>query len=162
MKIFLTRHAEAIDYETATVTNDEHRFITSKGRKTTRKVVKALKTELESVAKIFTSPLIRAVQTAEIFATALKFEGEVEPVNELKNESLFGSLQKLLETNSDLSSVMLTGHEPKISSLVKSFSDKKDLIEFRKSAVCLIDYDTKESTGKFIWYFDPKCMKFIK
>lgn len=162
MKIFLIRHAEAIDYETDTVKDDEHRFITPNGRNITIKVAEFLKEELNDLDIIFTSPLIRAVQTAEIFADELKFKNEVMLVNELKNEFSIAGLQKLLNKNSELKSIALVGHEPKMSVLVKSFSDKKYFNEFRKSSVCLIDFDPGSDTGKFKWYFDSKKMEFDK
>lgn len=162
MKIFFIRHAEAIDHETDTVKTDEYRFITSKGRKVTRNVAKALKEEFSDLNRIFTSPLIRAVQTAEVIATELKFEFDVEPVNELKNESPVSTIQKLLDKHSGLNSVALVGHEPQMSLLVRTFSGKKDFSEFSISSVCLIEIENVMTEGTFKWYFDSKKMEFIK
>lgn len=163
MKLYLIRHAEAIDYETETVTTDEYRFITPNGRQVTRKAAKFLKDELADLDKIFTSPLIRAVQTAEIFAVRLKFKGDVEPVNELKNEATISSLQNLIKKNSNLNSIALVGHDPKMSILAKAFSDKEELnFEFKKSGVCLIGFDLKNESGKFIWFLNPKTLEFVK
>ena len=161
MNIFLIRHAEAIDHETDTVRDDEYRFITSNGRNVTRKVAKFLAEELYDLDIIFTSPLIRAVQTAEIFADELEFKKEVVLVNELKNEISTESLRQLLQNNLNLTSVALVGHEPKMSMLVKNFSDKTNFNEFRKSSVCLIDYNPESGVGKFNWYFDSKKMEFV-
>jgi len=47
-----------------------------------------------------------------------------------------------------------------MSLLVSIFSDKKDLSEFGKSSVCLIERDTDSGIGKFKWYFDPDKMEF--
>lgn len=162
MKIFLIRHAEAIDYETDSVKEDEYRFITSVGRKVTGNVFKELKEEFNELEKIFTSPLIRAVQTAEILGAVINFKNEVELVNELRNESSSASLLELIKKNSNLKSVALIGHEPKTSVLVKMFSGKKDLTDFRKSSVCLIEFDSRHLNGKFIWYFDSKKMEYVK
>lgn len=161
MKIFFIRHAEAIDYETDTVKDDDYRYITPNGRLTTIKVAQGLLKELNDLEKIFTSPLIRAVQTAEIFADELKFENDVELVNEMRNESTIQSLQKLIRNNSNLGSAAFVGHEPKMTLLVRSFSEKKSFPEFSKSGVCLIDFDIKQETGKLEWYFDPKKMEFV-
>ena len=162
MKIYLIRHAEAIEYETETVTNDEYRYITGIGRKITRKTAKHLRSELNELDKIFTSPLIRAVQTAEIFAAELKFKYEVALARELKNESSIVSLQELLDRNADLNSVALVGHEPKMSLIVKCFSNKKNLPEFGKSSVCLIEKNVHTDEGTFRWYFDSDKMEFEK
>ncbi|MEP7145975.1 MAG: histidine phosphatase family protein [bacterium] len=162
MKLFLVRHAEAIDHETDSVKDDEHRFITTSGRMRTRKIAKTLIEELKDLEIIFTSPLIRAVQTAEIISSGIKFRNDILLVNELKNESSTSSLLQLLSMNSELKSVALVGHEPKISMLVKSISGKNDLIDFRKSSVCLIDYDALAGNGRFEWYFDSKSMEYVK
>lgn len=162
MKIFLIRHAEAIDYETDTVKSDDYRFITPNGRSITRKVAKELKEELKDLEIVFTSPLIRAVQTAEIFATRLKIFSDVEVVNELRNECTVASLERLICNNASLSTVALVGHEPKMSLLVKSFSGKNDFIEFSKSSVSLLDIDPVTCRGEFLWYFDSKEMEYIK
>ncbi len=160
MKIFLIRHAEAIDKETDSVRTDEYRYITPYGRKITGKVIKNLKEKFSDLEKIFTSPLIRAVQTAEIAASELKFRKDVELINELKNDYTVASLQMLLDKNSGLSSLALVGHEPKLSMLVSIFSDKKDLQDFGKSSVCLIEREPDSGIGKFKWYYDSDKMEF--
>ncbi len=162
MKLFLIRHAEAIELETDSVKDDEHRFITPFGRILTSKISKILIEEFKDLEIIFSSPLIRAVQTAEIISTRIKFRNDIELVNELKNESTTASLLQLLSRNAELKAVALVGHEPKISMLVKNLSNKKDLNNFRKSSVCLINFDALAGNGKFEWYFDSKTLEFVK
>jgi len=163
MKIFFIRHAEAIEYETPTVTSDEYRFITPDGRKVSKEIVKHLKEKFLGLEKIFTSSLIRAVQTAEIFADELNFEGEVELVDELKNEATTSSLQQLIKENSELNSIALVGHEPKMSLLLKIYTGLTELdFDFKKSGVCLVDFDVESGEGKLEWYFNPKTKEFVK
>ena len=163
MKIFFIRHAEAIEYETPTVTSDEYRFITPDGRKVSKEIVKHLKEKFLGLKKIFTSPLIRAVQTAEIFAVELNFGGEVELVDELKNEATNSSLQQLVKDNSELNSIALVGHEPKMSFLLKIYTGLTELnFDFEKSGVCLVDFDVESGEGKLEWYFSPKTKEFVK
>ncbi|MEO8664730.1 MAG: histidine phosphatase family protein [Ignavibacteria bacterium] len=162
MKLFLIRHAEAIEHETDAVKDDEHRYITAFGRTITRKIAKTLREELKDLEIIFSSPLIRAVQTAEIISTRIKFKSDILLVDELTNESTTASLLQLLSKNSDMKSVALVGHEPKMGILLTSLSGKRDINDFRKSSVCLIDFDASEGRGKFEWYFDSKSMEFVK
>ena len=163
MKLFLIRHTEAIDYETESVRNDENRYITPKGRKISTTVFKALKEELAELDKIFTSPLIRAVQTAEVLAVILKYKNDVEIANELLLPTPSSKVSQLLKRNSIFKSIALVGHEPMMSSLVSAFSERKTYeVPFKKSGVCYIDFDVDKETGKFVWYFDPKTMTFIK
>lgn len=162
MKLFLIRHAEAIEPESDKVKDDEHRYITSSGRNVTRKIAKILCEEFKDLDVIYTSPLIRAVQTAEVIAARIKFRDDIELVDELKNDSTTSSLLQLLSMNSDLRAVALVGHEPKIGLLVKAFAGKEDLTDFRKSSVCLIEFDALAGKGRFEWYFDSKSLEFVK
>ncbi len=163
MKLFLIRHAEAIDYETESVRGDENRFITPKGRKLAQTVFRNLREDLADLDKIFTSPLIRAVQTAEILAVSLKYKHDVEIVNELLISSPVQKLAQLIKRNTVFSSLALVGHEPMLGMLVEHISDRKTLdFQFHKSGVCYIEYDSKKHTGEFKWYYNPKTSEFIK
>jgi phosphohistidine phosphatase len=163
MKLFLIRHAEAIDYETESVRNDEHRYITPKGRKVSAAVFRTLKDNFADLDKIFTSPLIRAVQTAEVLAISSKYKHDVEIVNELLINSSTARVSQLLKRNTVFNTVALIGHEPMMSSLVTGLSDRKNLnFQFKKSGVCYIDYDPEKEEGVFNWYFSPKTSEFIK
>jgi phosphohistidine phosphatase len=161
MKIYLIRHGEAIDHETNSVKTDEYRFLTSKGRLTTRKVAKNLKEELSAADKIFTSPLTRAVQTAEIIATTIKFKNDVEIANELKIGSSISQVIELIREHSTMNAIALVGHEPMMGMLVHSLSDKKDFYNFKKSGVCLIDFDVKKEHGIYKWFLNPKTLEHI-
>jgi len=163
MKLFLVRHTEAIDYETESVRTDDIRFITPKGRKISTTVFKALKDDFADLDKIFTSPLVRAVQTAEILAVILKYKNDVEVANELTLPTPSSKVLQLLKRNTIFKSIALVGHEPMMSSLVQSFSDRKNFeLPFKKSGVCYIDFDVEKEQGKFEWYYNPKTMEYCK
>ncbi len=157
MKLFLIRHTTPLEKETKTVRSDDLRFITGDGRVLARRVFGSLKKRLTDIEQIFTSPLIRAVQTAEILASTIEFKGEVELVNELKNESSVSSVISLLEMHSSLNEIALVGHEPKMSILLSTLCGSTSGIGgFAKCGIALLDYDPKFHAGKFIGYFDPK------
>ena len=163
MKIFLIRHAEAIDFETGSVSSDAYRFLTAKGRKVSRTVFRKLKDELANLEIVFTSPLIRAVQTAEILVNTVKFDSELELANELGTVSSAGDALKLVKKNSTFESMALVGHEPMMGMIAETISGRKNpVFSFKKSGVCRIDYDTKNDKWKFEWYYNPKTGEFIK
>ena len=64
---------------------------------------------------ILSSPLLRARQTAEIAAKALKFSAEIEILEELKNGSSANALLKALKSYPSDSQIVLTGHMPSLS-----------------------------------------------
>ncbi|MCX7832862.1 MAG: phosphohistidine phosphatase SixA [Ignavibacteria bacterium] len=163
MKILLIRHAEAIDYETETVRNDEWRFITPKGRKTSLSVFKKLKDEFFTLEKIYSSPHIRSVQTAEILATYLKFKFDVEVVNELSPDSPVEKVVDLIKRNSIFQTVALVGHDPMMSNLVNVLSGGKVTdLQMKKSGVACIEYDVKAQKGEFQWYLNPKTLEKVQ
>lgn len=163
MKLYLIRHTEAIDYETESVRDDEHRFITPKGRRIAINVFKMLKDEMIDLEKIFSSPLIRSVQTAEILAITVKYKNDVEIANELLISSSPEKVLQLLKRNSIFKSIALIGHEPMLGAIVRNFTDKKDAeFVFKKAGVCYINMDLEKGTGKFEWYLNPKTTEFQK
>lgn len=163
MKLYIIRHTEAIDYETESVRSDEHRFITPKGRRIATNVFKMLKDEMLDLEKIFTSPLIRSVQTAEILAVMVKYKNDVEIANELLPSSSTEKVLQLLKRNSIFKSIALVGHEPLLSTVIKTFMDKNDTeFAFKKAGVCYVDLDVEKGTGKLQWYLNPKTSEFQK
>lgn len=163
MKLILIRHTTPIEDETKTVRTDDLRFVTSDGRKLARKVFGVLNERLTGIEKIFTSPLIRAVQTSEILAAAIDFEGEIELVNELKNDSSTSSVISMLEQHSSLNEIALVGHEPKMGILLNTLCGDTPGIEgFAKCGIALLDYDPNSQEGKFIGYFNPGKIEDIK
>lgn len=163
MKLYLIRHTEAIDYETESVRSDEYRFITPKGRRIAINVFKMLKDEMLDLEKIFTSPLIRSVQTAELMAVTVKYKNDVEIANELTLASSPEKVLQLLRRNSIFKSIALVGHEPMMSTVVRTFTDRTDPeFSFKKAGVCYIDMDLEKGKGKFEWYLNPKTNEYVK
>jgi len=81
MILVLVRHAQAI--EAAPGLADGDRWLTGKGRKTARKVGAWLAKPKRRPLAIWTSPLVRAVQTAEILASAFELTDGVTVRGEL-------------------------------------------------------------------------------
>ena len=81
MRIFLLRHAEAQPKEE--VDRDEDRTLTVKGETRLRKAARGLRRLDIFPERVLTSPLKRALQTAELIADELGFTGEVEAIDEL-------------------------------------------------------------------------------
>ncbi|MBK8984105.1 MAG: phosphohistidine phosphatase SixA [Ignavibacteria bacterium] len=162
MKIFLARHADAIDQLTETVKSDAMRYLTGKGREKENEVAEYLKEYFKDLEMIYTSPLIRAVQTAEIIAAKAGYTGNIELVNELKSETSFAGAIELIRNSGSLSSVLFVGHEPKLGILLNSLTGKILANSFSKSGVSLTEFEPDSDTFRFEWYFEPKKMIFIR
>jgi phosphohistidine phosphatase len=143
IRIYLVRHGIAIDPEDRGALPDDSRPLTAKGRRRFRRAARAFARLGEPPEFIFTSPLVRAAQTAEILAGALK-QSEVGVLEDLRPEGGVGKL--LAEVGrrvKDGQSAALVGHDPLMSELVAVLGDvpKPDLerIDFRKGAIVRID-----------------------
>src|SRR5215475_10213162 len=125
MRILLIRHAHAIEGGRV----DEERWLTDKGRGVARKVGERLRDEGHAPDAIVTSPLVRAVQTAELVGRGLKYKGVVEVLAELAPDGSIGAAAAALAERGGL--VMVVGHEPGISALASHLAGRP-VSAFRK------------------------------
>lgn len=116
MKLYVMRHGPAED--DSPTGRDADRALTPSGRDRVRSVAKALGQEGEAPSVIISSPLVRALQTAEIVAAQTSNEASaVEVRRELApGGDSMALLSELVKANRKR--VMVVGHEPDLSMLV--------------------------------------------
>jgi len=150
------RHGQAV--EDAPGLGDIGRWLNAKGRKVSRKVARWLaKNKKRRPGTIWTSPLVRAVQTAEILAAETGYKGEVRAIAELSPGRDPGDLLRLLASTSPQEPVALVGHEPSLSVLVNTMLGEQAFDGIRKSGVVAISWTEKKSELRFV--LDPSEMK---
>jgi len=145
MIIHLIRHAEAVE-RTAELP-DEHRFLTPRGRKRFRRVASSLKKSGIDPDIILTSPLIRAVQTAEILAQTLKFKGDLVVTPLLAHGFQTEELEKLKQGFPRAKELVLVGHEPELGAVTSTLLAAKTSCTLPKGAAVSFKMppDTQES-----------------
>lgn len=153
MLVILMRHGEAVEAETmgnAAVLGDSGRALTGKGRRQTRKVAewlveraKTAKTKRERPGMIWTSPLVRAVQTAEIAAGFLALGDEVCVRPELSPGADIKALLTALSGYRSLKPLLLVGHEPGLSALAASLLGERRFAGFKKSGLVAISIEQR-------------------
>ena len=113
--MFLIRHAHAID-ETLVVA-DPHRPLSAQGRIQARQLGEKLRWYDCGITHVWASPLVRAIQTAELVLAGFEDDPGLEVMPDLAPDGsprgVIAALQKLPHT----ASVMLVGHEPGMSHL---------------------------------------------
>lgn len=114
VQLYLIRHAEAEDAAAGGADSDSARRLTDDGRKRFRRVARGL-AELDVVLDhLHTSPLVRAVETAELLADLVEGPTSAErTLAEPPGEALLA----LLAAHPDESSVACVGHEPWLGEL---------------------------------------------
>ena len=138
---------------------DHDRWLTDTGRQTVTKVGKALARLDLHYSCVYTSPLVRAVQTAEILAaTHPGFSGPVEVQPALSSEvgSTAQALEPLEHAGDDDLVVMVT-HMPKVGVLAGHLCQLPTFPSFRTSAVCLLSIEGNK--GRFQWMLDPDTLE---
>jgi phosphohistidine phosphatase len=114
MKLYLVRHGPA-ESQSPTF-HDFDRVLTTDGRKRVELVAAELGKRDEAPKRIITSPLRRAVETAEVVSSALGLELGCETSDDLAPGGDAITLVRRL-VGERARKVMLVGHEPDMSSL---------------------------------------------
>jgi len=160
MKLYLVRHAEAIERSGAMP--DANRYLTPKGRSAFRKIARRVRKAGIAPAVIFTSPLLRAVQTAEILGERLNHEGPVFVARELSPGFDHRGLRALLHGYGDIEEAAFVGHEPDLGDIAATLLALPGGFPLRKGAVLALEADgsVRKGTAKFLWLTDGKGTAF--
>jgi phosphohistidine phosphatase len=159
MKVYVMRHGPAED--DSPTGRDADRALTTSGRDRTRSVAKALVDGGEGPVQIISSPLVRALQTAEIVAAAAGID-QVEVRREIApggdSVALIAELVRAGKRR-----VMLVGHEPDLSMLVHRLVGKAPEQGMLKAMVvgvrCEVDaQDQRGFSSKLRFVLDPKTL----
>jgi phosphohistidine phosphatase len=162
MQLFLVRHAKAV--ERAFDIPENNRFLTPEGRESFRTIAGLLRKKGLAPEAILSSPLVRAVQTAEILAETLAFNGPLM-VDELLAPGFDKeALRKLIARHPGVKSLVCVGHEPDLSELGCSLLDMPEAFTLKKGGVLALEWDPDrpDVPGRFRWlqakgkfYTDP-------
>ncbi|HEY1554675.1 MAG TPA: phosphohistidine phosphatase SixA [Kofleriaceae bacterium] len=145
MHVFLIRHAEAVD-ETLEL-RDPSRHLTTHGRAQARSLGDRLRWHDCEPTHVWTSPLVRAVQTAELVAAGLGATVAIEVLPALAPGESERAVVAALQALPHEASVVLVGHEPGMSGLAALLVAAPDFGALDKAeAVRIID-------GKLRWRF---------
>ena len=115
MILYVVRHALAAD---AAADGDEARHLTDAGRQRTLKAAEGMRALGIELDLILTSPLARAVETAELIATTYAIGLTPRVLMELATGITPGDAVAALAHYGRNDSVMIVGHEPQLSALI--------------------------------------------
>lgn len=145
MKLYLLRHAEAADHGDPRYKNDADRPLTPKGIQRTKGLAHALRQMDITFDVIFSSPLVRARETAEVVERGLRLHGRLELTEHLAPagdvEKLVHQLNKVRPTPESL---LLVGHEPYLSSLISLLCTGSSHLSLtlKKGGLCRMEVET--------------------
>lgn len=157
MEIYLLRHGIAEDAPPGTA--DAERALTAEGKKKLREVLKVARAAEVRASLILTSPLRRAVETAELAADVLGYRGELIKTQALAPMVRPPEVWDEIRTYRGTDQLLMAGHEPQCSSLAAYLLGVPELtIDFKKGALIRIDMEQfgAKPRGVLKWMLVPK------
>lgn len=157
MQIYLLRHGIAADRDPSGT--DAARKLTAEGRERLRRVLERARGAKVEPGVILTSPLVRAVETADIAAEVLGYSNGIVKTDALIPESSPQNVWNEVRERRDESAILLTGHEPLFSATTAYLLGCPALaFDFKKGALVRIDMDrlSGEPRGTLQWVLTPK------
>lgn len=167
MNLYFMRHGIALPPETSSHTSDRDRPLSPKGTKRVRKAAKGIYRLGISFDAVLSSPFLRARQTADIVAGALRKEITTEEIFGLAPERSVADLMADLTPYKHRDHLLLVGHEPSLSDILSHLlhgqAGTKIAVKFKKGTVCRIFVDVLPPTGPATleWLLTPKQLRLL-
>ena len=150
MRLLLIRHAPAEDRETFARTgrDDGERPLTDEGRRKMRRAARGLARLVDRIDLLASSPLVRAVQTAEIVADAY---GRLEIVQsgEWAPQADPRAILPWLKQHESRDWVAAVGHEPHVGACASWLLAERTapFFVFKKGGACLLEFEDGVDAG---------------
>jgi phosphohistidine phosphatase len=130
-QLWLLRHGEAVPHDSKP---DAERELTARGERQAAAAGAALARLGVEFAAIYTSPKVRAADTAKLAAEALNAEPEAEDV--LANGFEAGDARELLGRHDADARVLVVGHNPSFPQVVHDLTGAR--VDFKKGGIAAI------------------------
>lgn len=135
---------------------DEDRSLTAEGHAKMKEIARGLAHALPNVEAIYSSPLLRAVQTALRVSKAYRSRATVNTVDALKPEATKKEFLALLKTI-EARRVILVGHEPSLTTHVSALTGI-DVPELKKGG-CYGVRLLPDGKGELEWMLPPRLLR---
>lgn len=160
MILYLMRHADAGTVRGNSVL-DAKRGLVKEGKEQCMlmaRVLSALKVQVDTVVS---SPLKRALQTAQFVGTELGYEAKVEISPALRPNASFADFQKLMAKYADREGVLAVGHNPNTFQFLGRLitGNGGAAIRMRKASIARIDM--ARHPPRLQWLIDPRSARAI-
>ncbi|HQU17231.1 MAG: SixA phosphatase family protein [Gammaproteobacteria bacterium] len=159
LQVAVVRHAIAEDRDPG---GDATRPLTPEGRAKMRRGAIGLARILRGPTRLVSSPLLRAVQTAELIAQA--YGGvTLEQSSVLAPGTCGEDLLEWVSTHTAGTVMILVGHEPILGLWVSACLDRTDppMFIFKKGAACLLEFPAMPAFGTAVlrWAYTPRQLR---
>ncbi|MGC9159725.1 MAG: phosphohistidine phosphatase SixA, partial [Terracidiphilus sp.] len=160
MNLYLMRHANAgLRRDNAVL--DEKRALVKEGKEQCILMARVLSALKVQVDVIVSSPLKRALQTAQLVGTELGYDARVEISPALGPEADFADFQQMLSAYAGCDGVLAVGHNPNVFRFLGRMISGNGgaAVRMRKGSVARIDMERHPPLLK--WLIDPRSARAI-
>jgi phosphohistidine phosphatase len=162
MQLYIVRHGIAVDREDPKCPPDPERYLTEEGVEKTKQVAAGVVALGVTADLFFTSPYVRAAQTAEIFAAALDYaKQKIRQSNLLLPGTEPTLLFRELAKERQASSVFLFGHAPQLDDVIATaLGSKRHFTALKKAGVAHVELKrVSPPIGVLVWLATPKLLR---
>jgi len=162
-ELYLVRHAIAAE-RGPEWPDDTKRPLTERGIARFAEAVKGLRRLDVSIEEVFTSPLVRATQTADLLANGLDGKPSMKILEALAPGHSPASVLTNLAKAAKRRRIALVGHEPDLGELAAHLLGANRALPFKKGGVCRIDVGnlTAHRDGTLVWFIPPGVLRRLK
>jgi phosphohistidine phosphatase len=162
--LLILRHAIAFPPDARRWPGDTERPLTVEGAKRAQRAAAGLKRIAKRPVLVLTSPLVRARDTAAIFAQAARWPKAVECEALSPARSPEGVLEMLKRRGTQADCVAVVGHQPHLGRLLALClrgDARSEAFELKKSAVVCLRFEGPLRAGQGVleWSLPPRILR---
>ncbi|HVU48451.1 MAG TPA: phosphohistidine phosphatase SixA [Terracidiphilus sp.] len=160
MILYLMRHADAGAYRENPVL-DAKRGLVKEGKAQCMLMARTLAALKVQIDVIVSSPLKRALQTAQFVGTELGYEAKVEISPALAPDGTYAQFQELMARHANREGVLAVGHNPNFFQFLGRMitGNGGAAIRMRKGSIARVDMD--RHPPRLQWLIDPRVARLI-
>ncbi len=157
MRLYFLRHGKAVDRDSWQGSDDE-RPLKRQGCKDVDLLGEHFRRKGFKLDLVVTSPLTRAVQTAEIFSKSLRMLSGFQIDDRLRPGCTLELLRSLVLGYPHADRLLVIGHEPDFSTLIGDLTGGYTLV-LRKGALARVDLADSGFSGTLVWLIQPALIR---
>jgi phosphohistidine phosphatase len=165
MQLYIVRHGIAIDREDPKCPPEAERYLTEEGIERTKQVAEAIAALGIHADLMISSPYVRAMQTAAIFASELEYpKQKIRRTDSLLPGAEPGAFLRELAREKDVSSAFCFGHAPHVDGLLAAaVGASRRITSMKKAGVALVELKRlSPPNGQLVWLVTPKLLRKVK
>jgi phosphohistidine phosphatase len=162
MRLYIVRHGIAVAHGTSSIAEDE-RPLTPEGIEKMKRAAVGLNAFGVAPELIFSSPLPRALQTAEIVLAACERKVPLKLLPALAPGGNRSEVYHELGELAKLGSIMIVGHQPSLGEIAGeiAWGSPNHYVELKKGGACALDLECLKPVprGSLIWLITPSILR---